>query len=343
MTSRERVCRALRFEGPDRPPRDLWTLEYARMPERLEELERIRERFPMDFQDLPVKGGEADRAEGEKGVVGSYVDLWGSRWEVAEQGVIGEVKQPALADWDEFGAYEAPWEWLETTDLSEVNPVYEKSQKFCIWRVSARPFERIQFIRGPENLYYDLATRPNDVRALLDLLHEFYMREIEMWKDHKADALWFMDDWGTQQGLLIAPDMWREMFKPLYRDYVEAIHDQGKFAFFHSDGHIEAIYGDLIEIGLDAINSQLFCMDIEKLGEKYAGDVTFWGEIDRQHLLPNASPEDVKRGVRRVRRALDTGRGGVIAQCEWGLRDPAENIEAVFKAWAEPHPDEDRR
>ncbi|HOB22887.1 MAG TPA: methyltransferase, partial [Bacillota bacterium] len=57
----------------------------------------------------------------------------------------------------------------------------------------------------------------------------------------------------------------------------------------------------------------------------------FWGEIDRQHLLPFGTPEEVRAAVRRVQKAL--GNRGVIAQCEWGLDVPRENIEAVFEAW----------
>jgi hypothetical protein len=78
-------------------------------------------------------------------------------------------------------------------------------------------------------------------------------------------------------------------------------------------------------------------MDIEELA-KYKGKITFWGEIDRQHLLPFATPDQVKEGVRRVRRSLGDGRGGVIAQCEWGIKDPATNIAAVFEAWNEQPP-----
>jgi hypothetical protein len=119
----------------------------------------------------------------------------------------------------------------------------------------------------------------------------------------------------------------------MYREYCGMIHNAGKYVFFHSDGHIEAIYGDLIEVGVDAVNSQLFCMNIEELGHLYKGKVTFWGEIDRQHVLPLGTPEEVKAAVGRVRAALDDGRGGVIAQCEWGKNNPKENIMAVFEAW----------
>ena len=109
-----------------------------------------------------------------------------------------------------------------------------------------------------------------------------------------------MDDWGSQKALLVSPDMWREIFKPMYKDYCDILRKKKKYAFFHSDGHIRAIYPDLIEIGVDAVNSQLFCMDIEELDREFGGRITFWGEIDRQHVLPFGSEEEVRAAVRRV-------------------------------------------
>jgi len=143
-----------------------------------------------------------------------------------------------------------------------------------------------------------------------------------------------MDDWGSNNALLISPAMWRHMFKPLYREYCDIIHAAGKYVFFHSDGNIESIYADLIEVGVNALNSQLFCMNIEELGRKYKGKITFWGEIDRQFVLPFGTENEIKGAVNRVRRALDDGRGGVIAQCEWGKDNSQSSIETVFQAWA---------
>ena len=91
----------------------------------------------------------------------------------------------------------------------------------------------------------------------------------------------------------------------------------------------------LIEMGVDALNSQLFCMDIEEIGVQFRGQITFWGEIDRQHTLPFGSVEDVHKSVRRVRGGLEHERGGVIAWCEWGNDVPRENIEAIYQAWEE--------
>lgn len=335
MTSRERVIRTLRFENPDRVPRDLWYLPGVEMF-RKKELEEVLNKYPPDFTAPKYRYGISRRAKGKPNMTGEYIDAWGCVWKVAESGVVGEVKDPPLKDWSALKNYQLPWELLEEADLSEVNKSCAETDKFVKVGTEVRPFERMQFLRGTENLFLDLAYGVKEVYSLRDMLHEFYIKELEMWAKTDVDGVSFMDDWGTQNSLLISPKLWREFFKPLYKDYCEILKSHGKFVFFHSDGHIEAIYPDLIEIGIDAINSQLFCMNIEELGRKYRGKVTFWGEIDRQYILPFGTVEEVRSAVRRVRKALDTGRGGVIAQCEWGLKDPKENIEAVFEEWNRP-------
>lgn len=334
MTPRERVIKTLTFDSPDRVPRQLGML--PGVPKyRGEELKRFLEKFPMnDFTGPKVRYGAARRARGQACEVGENVDAWGSVWHVAEPGVIGEVKEYPLADWSALGSYTVPWELLDEADFSEVNKGCAETESFVLAGTETRPFERMQFLRGTENLFLDLAYGTPELYRLRDMLHEFSVREMKMWAETDVDAVGFMDDWGTQVSLLISPQAWREFFKPLYRDYCDILRSHGKFVFFHSDGNIESIYPDLIEIGVSAINSQLFCMDIEGLAAKHKGKITFWGEIDRQRILPFGTPEEVRAAVRRVRSALDDGKGGVIAQCEWGVKDPAENIEAVFDEWS---------
>ena len=77
-------------------------------------------------------------------------------------------------------------------------------------------------------------------------------------------------------------------------------------------------------------------MNIEELARRFKGRITFWGEIDRQHVLPFGTRQEIFDAVRRVRSALDDGSGGVIAQCEWGKDNTSKSIEAVFEAWQEP-------
>ncbi|MGQ9629847.1 MAG: uroporphyrinogen decarboxylase family protein [bacterium] len=333
MTPRERVIRTLKFERPDRVPRELWTLPGIRMF-RSRELQEVVDKFPMDFTAPKYKYGKGRRCRGQEAMVGEYVDAWGCVWHVAEPGVAGEVKGPPLAEWSALDRYELPWELLKEADLSEVNRSCGETDRFVKVGTETRPFERMQFLRGTQNLLIDLAYGTKEIYRLRDILHEFFTKEMKMWAKTDVDGVSFSDDWGAQKSLLISPDLWRSFYKPLYKDYCDILHSAGKFVFFHSDGYIEPIYPDLIEVGVDAVNSQLFCMDIEGLARKYKGKITFWGEIDRQNVLPFGTPDDVRAAVRRVRKALDDGRGGVIAQCEWGINNPKENIEAVFDEWS---------
>ena len=93
------------------------------------------------------------------------------------------------------------------------------------------------------------------------------------------------------------------------------------------------MFGDLVEAGCDAIHAPLFDATWRKLAEKYRGRVTFWGEIDRKWLDPPATVHDIREAVLRVRRALDFGAGGVIAQCAWGPDTPIRSIAKFFEEW----------
>lgn len=337
MTSRERVVKTLEFDRPDRAPRDLWALMGVSMF-RDDELKAILERFPGDFAGPTVRYGQSSRAAGSPGQIGQYTDEWGCVWTVAEPGVVGEVKNPPIENWAALDSFKAPWELLDGADFSETNASCAASDKFVKGGGGIRPFERLQFLRGTENLLMDLAYQPRELFTLRDMVHEYFLKEAELWAPTDIDGFGFMDDWGTQNALLISPQLWREFFKPLYKDYCDVLKKAGKYVFFHTDGHTRAIIPDLIEIGIDAINTQLFCMDIEELGRAFKGKITIWGEICRQNILPFGTVDQVREAVRRVRRAFDDGTGGVIAQCEMGIRDPKENVEAVFKTWLEPLP-----
>ena len=302
---------------------------------RKDELDALLQRFPSDLVGPEFKYGPGERQQGIPYVVGSYADEWGCVWHVGEPGVVGEVKEPPLADWSALAHFKPPYEILEEADFGQVNRSCAETDRFVLAWTTVRPFERMQFLRGSEALYMDLGYETAEMLQLRDMVHEFFLRELEMWVKTDVDGIEFMDDWGAQRTLLISPKQWRALFKPLYKDYCDLIHSAGKFAFFHSDGHITDIYPDLIEIGVDAVNSQLFCMDIEELGRRFRGQITFWGEICRQDILPFGTPDDVRAAVRRVRAALDDGRGGVFAQCEWGIGVSAENVATVFETWLE--------
>ena len=111
MLSRERVRRALEFGRPDRVPRDLWWLPAVDMKQKAD-LRSVIEEYDFDIETPSFTPGASERQKGQPtlAVPGShppislpragerYMDEWGSVWHIAEDGVIGEVKEPVLDD-----------------------------------------------------------------------------------------------------------------------------------------------------------------------------------------------------------------------------------------------------
>lgn len=336
MTPREIVQAALRFQSPPRLPHQVWVLPWAEKNLGAT-INLLRARWPDDTVGPPDVYRPSPRRKGDPFAVGEYTDEWDCVFTGIQEGVCGEVRRPLLPDIEEWRAIQPPREVLpedRSAARDRVNRFCASTDKFVLAGAMPRPWERYQFIRGSEEALMDMADPDADTLGLLRRIHEHYLSELEFWAGTDVDMLTFMDDWGSQAQLLINPQVWREVFKPLYRDYINLAVASGKFSFMHSDGCIREIYPDLIELGLSAINSQLFTMDLEHLARIARGRLTFWGEIDRQHALCQPSGEGVRECVRRIHQHLYLPDGGIVAQFEAGPGAQPEAVLAVMDEWS---------
>ncbi|MFC2084728.1 uroporphyrinogen decarboxylase family protein [Bacteroidota bacterium] len=330
MNSRALVEKTLNFDNPLQIPRQLWILPWAES-HYPKESQDIMKRFPDDILSAPAIYKKNLVTIRNRYKIGEYVDEWGCKFLNVQDGVIGIVKEPIISNWAELEDFQPPESTL-TLDKETVNKFCKGNDKFILSGSVVRPFERYQFLRTTEEAMVDLVLKPAGMTELLGMIHEHYCKEVEIWAQTNVDGIALMDDWGMQNSLLTSPEIFEFYFKPMYKEYANIASNYNKYVFMHSDGYITDIIEDLIEVGVHALNSQLFCMDIEELGEKFRGEITFWGEIDRQHLLPNGTKKDIEDAVRKVYKELYAG-GGVIAQCEFGPAAKPENIFAVFETW----------
>lgn len=332
MTSRELVRRTLEFDSPPRIPRQAWILPWAeeRYPGAVAQLHRD---FPDDVIAAPQVYRTPPAVVGSRYAKGLYVDEWGCRWDNIHGGVIGIVREPVIGDWADLERFRTPDEVL-TVDTDVVNAFCRDTDRFVLAGTLVRPFERLGFIRTMEQAMVDIAEQRPEFIELLRRIHEHYLREVEVWARTDVDAIVVMDDWGMQTGLMVSPRAFRQYFKPMYRDYAAIARAHRKYVFMHSDGHILDIMEDLIECGVQALNSQVACMGVEEVGRRFTGRLTFWGEFDRQDLLAFGTPERTAEAVREFRAHLYAN-GGVIAQCEFGLGANPANVLQVFRTFSE--------
>ena len=335
MESRERVNRAVRFNRPDRMPISHAVLPAAQLKygQALADiLTEYREDFGWDYlDDLPPEEFPALYKEGRQR------DAFGTLWHVEHMGVCGIPIDWPIVDLDRHEDYAWPDDFPAGPPSARL---YSGHMSGLDDRWYARGawitfFEQLQQLRGMESLLMDIAVDSPQLYRLADDLLAFNLRWIDKWVALPYEGIHFADDWGAQQALLIRPESWRKIFKPRYAEMFRRVKDAGMDVWFHSDGRINDIFDDLIEIGVDVINSQTKVVGLDWVAENLRGRVAFRTDIDRQHVMPFGSPSEVKEEVHRTFEACGTPDGGVIACGEVGPDAPLQNILAMYEAFRE--------
>lgn len=332
MDSRERVRRAIFFQRPDRVP-----LQHGVLPAALirhgQALCDLLEEYPSDVQadpwrvpsprDLPVDHRR-----------GGGTDEWGCVWINEVDGILGQVSGHPLADWSCFQTYSLPHH-ITPEQIKAIQDRLAADHSRHVTSVAFNLFERMQWLRGYEQLLIDIATGACEAYRLRDALTEWGMEELRRWIATDVDGISLSDDWGTQTALMIHPQRWREFFLPSYRLFCQIAHEAGKVVHFHSDGMVWEIMEDLVEAGVDVLNVQQHLIGLERIVARFKGVVCFRTDLDRQRILPWGTPEGVREHVRCTLEVLGGAEGGVIGHGEIGPDVPLENVRAMFQAFRE--------
>jgi uroporphyrinogen decarboxylase len=208
-----------------------------------------------------------------------------------------------------------------TESLSIVSP------GMCLWQS--------WYLRGFENTLMDCVAEEDFYAELLERFTDLTLALVKECADIPADAIMMGDDWGDQRGVMIGPERWRRFVKPRYARIFEAIHAQGKLAIMHCCGSAADIMGDIIEIGLDVLESvqpEAAGMNPYALKKAWGDKITFWGGLGSQSTIPFGTPKGIKREIRRLRSEMGRGGGYILAPAK-PLRSetPTENAVAIVE------------
>ena len=337
MTSRELVIRALSHEPIDRVPQDIWISPRV-ASECPDDVAEIEVRFPNDIirPASPYSAGE--RSSGKCAAGSQYTDAWGCVWRVSSDGAAEEAVDRPISDLRNVGKYAPPLDVLKGVRLGKINRLCERTDRFVVAPTEVCPFNRLQMLRGPELTSRDLAGGAKGIRALLDMVDAFCRAEVDLWAGSQVDGVVLGDDWATADGLVVPRGLWQEVFRPLYREYCKTLRKHDKMVFFRTSGNVTEFLGELVRLGFDAVHCSLETMDLARIARRFRGKTAFWTGMDQPGALTEGSKEDVRESVLRVRRALDFGSGGLIAQCAWQPGVPIERIIAFCEQWIVPLP-----
>lgn len=245
-----------------------------------------------------------------------WKDAWGATWASLTEYDKGEVVAAAIEDWGQLDTY-CPPDLGRAEDYAEVASLFEKERdRFRIGGLEGFPFSVAQDIRRLDNYLCDLALEAENVRRLHALIREPLLRSIDRYAEIGADAVMFWEDWGTQDRLLVSPQMWREIFRPDFETLVGRAHRRGLKVIMHSCGAIGSILDDLVEVGIDCLQlDQPSLHGIDTLAERYGGRVAFWCPVDIQRTLQTRDEGKIRREARALVEKLGGFGGGFIAGC----------------------------
>lgn len=259
-------------------------------------------------------------------------DEWGCGWDTSQD--LFYCSHP-IRDWKDYERYQFPDPWAPGyLDYAQgLVKEYAKthivtSYHFCCL------FERAYILRGFENVLADFIEEEELVSQLLDRITDFHVELAKRYVALGVNCGRIVDDYGSQVGMIMSPAMWRKFIKPRLAKIYAVYRNAGLPVIHHSCGNVMPIVPDLIELGVNVLNPvQPNVMDIGKLAGEYGNQLTFFGGICNQKVLPYGTPEEIDRNVRQVTEVL--GRNGryVIAPSNGIGKDvPAINVEAFYQA-----------
>ena len=361
MTHRERFYKVVNHEKTDRAVFDLsgspqTAIDYVETERGLAALlglkgekqgsgnvdERILKRFDIDTRRV---GGmptpHTSHIRQEKGVV---YDAFG----IGQRMVNGhyEICHNPLKDAtiDEIMSYELPNPdntnmktigiWAEQAKYLKENTEYAVVAEHPVLGI----FEIGCWLFGFEDWLYRLVAEPEVVHAFSQRYFEYQKQMIDIYYSALGkyiDCTTSGDDFGTQTGMFMSLDMFRDMIKPYFKERVQ-LTKKYTDAFFkhHTCGSVFPLIPDLIDCGVDILNPiqpGAYQMEPEALKEAYGDKICFWGGIDTQRLLVEGTEENIKSEVKRILSILDVNGGYIFAPAHCIQQDVSpKNIIAMY-------------
>lgn len=289
------------------------------------------ENFPCDVQEVILNLPDAYQAPDDDP---QY--KWAPKEMKAKQNV-GIDAQSVIEDWeneDEVEAFYANFPSPEYPNLVEKKEWDEdryRVGRWCFWL-----FERLWSLRGMEDALTDFYLYPDEIHRLFRHLTDFYKRVLERAvEEAQVDGFFITDDIGTQKGPFFSLEIFREFFKPYYKELIDKAHELGTHLWMHTCGNVELYLPDLIEIGLDVIHPiQKYTMDEKHIAEMYGDKICILAGFDVQQTIPFGTPEDVRKEVHYLRKTFERPDGrfmltmGNGSTTDWKL----ESLEALYEA-----------
>ena len=289
-----------------KPPYTPWSFKFTEEPKAM-----LKRHYGVEDLD-PVLGNHilnlgSDIGFFEEVEKDMFKDVFGVVWDRSVDKDIGIPVEPLIQE-PSLEGYQFP-DPHDKRFFANIEPeIQKKPDMFRVFQIGFSLYERAWSLRGMENLLMDFMMHPDFVHQFLTAIADYNISQIQKAVEYDIDAVYFGDDWGQQQGLIMGSEVWHEFIYPRLKRMYQAVRDAGKYVMIHSCGDVDELFPSLIRAGVHCFNPfQPEVMDVVSLLRQYRGRLAFHGGLSMQQTLPYGTPGDVKKESERL---LDLGQEG---------------------------------
>ncbi len=205
---------------------------------------------------------------------------------------------------------------------------------------ASAPFFIYPWLRGVDKWMMDPRLNPDLYRHLAQKITTLSAQILERWLEQVGpylDVLCFYDDIAMQTGPMVSLDHYRQWIMPYEKQLTDIAKKMTKAKrSIHCCGSCYDLIPGFLEVGYEILNpvqTRAKNMEAWRLKQNYGDQLTFYGGIDVQRLLPFGTVDEVRQGVKDVIKTLGTG-GGLLFATSHNIEPdtPIENIIAMFDA-----------
>jgi len=352
MNSKERVLTAIEHEEPDKIPLDIWLApEVADKFAEMLNIDQSKDKFALlralgnDMLWASIGASEKFSTiykEDKKIGDNLYLDDWGIKWKIQshDYGVYGEFVEHPLADLKNYDNYKWPdplvVEKEILNDFDNLIKIYGKEYAI-LPNLTCTVWEGSWYLRGLENLLVDLYKNKDLAIEIFDHMMNYHLVIAKELTRMGVDIMWIGDDVANENGPYMDPKMYREMLKPCHAHIIQEVKKINKNIkiAYHSDGKIEWLLDDLIDIGVDIVNPlQPDANNVSEVKKKYGKKLTFWGNVDTRNIMSRGSCIDVVEEVKKVIKTLSPGGGFILCSNHVVQSTPKAVDNTIAYYWA---------
>lgn len=124
--------------------------------------------------------------------------------------------------------------------------------------------------------------------------------------DQGINGIIVADDIAFQDGLIVRPSIFRELFLPTLERQVKEIESRKMTPFFHSDGYYMSVMDDIVEAGFKGIHciDRNCKMNVKDLAS-YSKKICLWGHLDINDINASDDENAIKSMVSEIKDATD--------------------------------------